>query len=349
MAPMKAHGVLADVCPKCKGLWLDRGELARATETSLKDDGGARLLAGARRQPHKCPTCGVPLYEHPLIEHAHVLVDQCPTCRGTFLEKGEYTKARNILRQVDPKWRKRHANKTHYVDEDDPRLMAFQWLTGLPVEMDVRQSFWSPTVTALIVMNVAMLAFGLVVGLDGVIDDLGFVPAQMMQRQRLHTWITAMFVHAGVLHLVGNMYFLFMAGDNVEEDFHWYGFLPFYLACGLAAALAHALCTSNPNIPAVGASGAISGVLGAYMVLYPKNRFLIRSFYLGMRYVEIEVPAYAYLGFWVALQLLYAFLDIGSVAWMAHAGGFACGAVLAGALRAWRSAGGVPEVAGARC
>jgi membrane associated rhomboid family serine protease len=145
-----------------------------------------------------------------------------------------------------------------------------------------------------------------------------------------YTPLTSMFLHGGWFHLIGNMWFLWVFGNNVEDSMGRSRYLPFYLLCGLAAAAAQTLVNPSSPIPMVGASGAISGVMGAYVVLYPRVRvhMLVVLFIFITR---IVVPAYLMLGYWFLLQLVGGGLasgESGGVAFWAHAGGFVAGAVL---------------------
>ena len=147
------------------------------------------------------------------------------------------------------------------------------------------------------------------------------------------TWftpVTSMFLHGGWFHLIGNMWFLWVFGNNVEDSMGHSRFLAFYLLCGLAAAAAQTFMSPSSAIPMVGASGAISGVMGAYIVLYPRVRvhMLVILFVFVTR---IVVPAYVMLGYWFLIQLIGGGLTSGSeggVAFWAHAGGFIAGALL---------------------
>lgn len=166
------------------------------------------------------------------------------------------------------------------------------------------------------------------------------VPGTVLQGHDFYTLVTSMFLHASWLHLLGNMLFLYIFGDNVEDAFGHLSYLALYLFCGLLASLSDIVATAfAPNINTlfglqlpsdltvgvVGASGAISGVLGAYIVLYPRARIVSIVFYFIM-----AVPAIVFLGAWFALQLLYSVLDpYGGVAYFAHIGGFIAGALLA--------------------
>jgi membrane associated rhomboid family serine protease len=146
------------------------------------------------------------------------------------------------------------------------------------------------------------------------------------------SWLTplsSMFLHGGWFHLIGNMWFLWVFGNNVEDSMGHFRYFFFYVLCGLAAAAAQTLVNPDSAIPMVGASGAISGVMGAYVVLYPKVRVHMLVI-LGIFITRIVVPAYLMLGYWFLLQLVGGGLsgEEGGVAFWAHAGGFVAGAAL---------------------
>jgi hypothetical protein len=148
-----------------------------------------------------------------------------------------------------------------------------------------------------------------------------------------------MFLHGGLLHLGGNLLYLYIFGDNIEDAFGHAKYLGFYLLCGLAASLTHLLVEITSGIPAIGASGAISGVLGAYFILYPKARVVTLVFYFFITFVRI--PAVFFLGFWFILQLFSGSLTLtygvaSGVAYWAHIGGFAAGVLVALVVRAMR-------------
>ena len=142
-----------------------------------------------------------------------------------------------------------------------------------------------------------------------------------------------MFLHGGWLHLIGNMWFLWIFGNNVEDSMGRARFLAFYILCGLLAAAAQVIVNPSSPIPMVGASGAISGVMGAYLILYPKVRVHLLVF-LGFFITTVSVPAYFMLIYWALLQALGSVPLMsgegggGGVAFMAHLGGFIAGAVL---------------------
>jgi membrane associated rhomboid family serine protease len=149
-------------------------------------------------------------------------------------------------------------------------------------------------------------------------------------RAPLHI-LYSMFLHGGWMHLLGNMWFLWIFGDNVEDSMGRLRFLAFYLLCGLAAALTQVLSQPDSMAPMVGASGAIGGVMGAYVVLYPRVKVYNLVFF-GFFFTTIALPAWVMLGYWFLLQLLGEFGSVvgggGGVAFMAHVGGFLAGALL---------------------
>jgi membrane associated rhomboid family serine protease len=189
----------------------------------------------------------------------------------------------------------------------------------------------TPLVTyALIVMNVLFFVIELGGG-DAFIMKWAFVPSRFLANPvaDFPTLFTSMFMHAGWLHLGGNMLYLWIFGDNVEDRFGHVKFTIFYLLCGLGATFAQLMFSLDSNIPNLGASGAIAGVLGAYILMFPKGRIRVLQ---GQQVVQ--APALMVIGFWIVLQLfssigsIAATTDTGGVAYMAHVGGFVAGFVL---------------------
>lgn len=153
------------------------------------------------------------------------------------------------------------------------------------------------------------------------------LPPELQRIPAPLTLVTSMFLHGGIMHLLGNMLFLWVLGDNVEDALGHVRYAVFYLVSGVAAALAHAGLDPGSEIPMVGASGAISGVIGAYLVLHPKAPIKVL-----VSYFIVWMPAYVVLGFWAGFQFLSAAISTGGagggVAWWAHVGGLVAGAVL---------------------
>lgn len=149
------------------------------------------------------------------------------------------------------------------------------------------------------------------------------------------TLFTSMFLHGSLLHVAGNMLYLWIFGNNIEDSMGRIRFVVFYMVCGIAAAYSHAITAAASTIPMIGASGAVSGVLGAYLLLYPRARVLT-LIPLGFYMNTIEIPAMLVLGFWFILQFLNALISSGAgggVAWYAHVGGFIAGILLIGPFK----------------
>ena len=147
----------------------------------------------------------------------------------------------------------------------------------------------------------------------------------------LESVFTSMFLHGGFLHVGGNMLYLWIFGDNIEDELGHFRFLLFYLFSGIAAVYVYAMTDPKSMLPMIGASGAISGVLGAYILLFPRAKVHTLLFF-GFFWQVVRIPAVFVIGFWILLQVLSGFLNAGSlhhggVAWFAHVGGFLAGLV----------------------
>lgn len=190
----------------------------------------------------------------------------------------------------------------------------------------------------LIAANILAFIFQWLAGADqeALVWQFALIPAQVtagLDLGDISDIFTSMFMHGGWAHLLGNMLYLWIFGDNVEDRMGSFNYLIFYLAGGVAASLAHILTNPGSQIPTVGASGAIGAVLGAYLVLYPRSRvltFIPLGFFMRLTLV----PASIVLGLWFVLQLFSGVLslggpDVGGVAFWAHIGGFAFGALIA--------------------
>lgn len=215
---------------------------------------------------------------------------------------------------------------------------------------DINPSRSTPVVTlALIVVNTVVFLYQLSLERTAqlaLLNGLGFVPARLPLALRspemsfvdalLPLW-TSMFLHGGFLHLLGNVWFLWVFGDNVEDRLGHLRFLVFYLLCGAGAGVAHALVELQSTVPTVGASGAVSGVLGAYFVLFPRSR-VITLVPLVFVFLTVRLPAMVVLGYWFLIQFFSGLGTLGGdqtagVAWWAHIGGFVFGMLLLRGVR----------------
>ncbi|MFA6957930.1 MAG: rhomboid family intramembrane serine protease [Thermoanaerobaculia bacterium] len=198
-----------------------------------------------------------------------------------------------------------------------------------------------PLVTYVLIALNALFFFVELSGGDAFIGKWAFVPSRFLANPvaDLPSLITSMFMHAGWLHLGGNMLYLWIFGDNVEDRFGHVKFTIFYLICGLAATFAQLAFSTGSSVPNLGASGAIAGVLGAYILLFPQGRVKVLQ---GQQVVQM--PAVVVIGLWIVLQFFSGIGSIantaesGGVAYMAHIGGFIAGFALTFMLRGKRAA-----------
>lgn len=204
----------------------------------------------------------------------------------------------------------------------------------IPLKDDNPRTAFPLINTLLIIANVLVFIHQFTLPrMDGqaFIYTYGAIPQVIMQGEKMEGLLTSMFLHGGFFHLFGNLLYLFIFGDNIENLLGSIRYLFFYVLCGVGAALAHILTQPDSVIPMIGASGAISGVLGAYAVSFPRARVLVL---LPIIFIAtIRVPAYLVLGQWFVLQIFAGVSTIGGaaeggVAWFAHIGGFIIGIIL---------------------
>ncbi len=196
---------------------------------------------------------------------------------------------------------------------------------------------FTPWVTIMIIIiNVIVFLIELNQG-QAFIEQWAFVPVRFVEDPAANfpTLFTSIFMHGGWMHLIGNMLYLWIFGDNIESHFGHFFFIGFYGLSGVAATFAQLMISMDSSVPLLGASGAIAGVLGAYLLLFPRQRVRVLA---GRRVVAL--PAIVVIGFWFLLQVLNSFLSFsgpaesGGVAYLAHVGGFIAGLLLAFIFRA---------------
>ncbi len=207
-------------------------------------------------------------------------------------------------------------------DENPLRAIRWQWVT-----------------VGIIALNVIIFALQMAASSDSYVSSYAAIPAELLGRgggfvsgplgafevPEALTLITYQFLHGSPMHLIGNMLFLWVFGDNVEDAMGHVRFLVFYLLCGIAGGLAHAVMTPTPTVPLIGASGAVAGVIAAYLILHPR----VRVWVLAFRFIPLRISALWALGAWIATQFVMLAIPDGSpVAWWAHIGGILAGAFL---------------------
>jgi len=169
--------------------------------------------------------------------------------------------------------------------------------------------------------------------------DYALVPAEVMAGKETYTFLTSMFMHGGFMHLAGNMLFLFIFGDNLEDYLGHAGLLAFYLLCGVGATFAQIAIDPDSGVHNLGASGAIAGLMGGYLILFPKAKVDVFAFFM-----ILSLPAFVVLGIWIGLQVFDGFGSLGStgggVAYWAHIGGFVAGVIGIGLIIAIK---GIPR------
>lgn len=208
-----------------------------------------------------------------------------------------------------------------------------------PLHDDIEHQRLPLVTVGLILVNILVFVYemSLGAGIKGFVYQFGFVPMNLTEgataAQRVLPLYTSMFLHANIFHVLGNCWYLWIFGDNVEDKTGHLGFLIFYLVSGMGASFLHYAFNAQSTMPAIGASGAIAGVLGAYFVMYPRAK-VSTLMTLGYFWRVVEIPAVFYLGLWFAWEIFSGMMAsgsrvVGGVAFWAHVGGFAAGAVLA--------------------
>lgn len=319
LEPVSLEGIEVDACPRCGGLYFDAGELAQVVERSVGSLSDQNALGPARgASGMACPACNAPLMVHAFEGEAggSFDLDLCHACQGIWLDRGELDevkKSRAIEIVARPKsW----------------KTWLFQFLLQLPVEFNIKpRRFPLITVSLLICNTVIFLGLLMAAHVHSVFDAFALFPARVGEGQWLLSLISHQFLHSGVLHLLINLYFLYILGDNVEDVLGRLGFLVFFVSMGILGGLSHTLIDWGSVVPMVGASGAISGVMAAYAVFFRRAKltFMLIVF-------QFKVSAPAYVSIWLGLNVLGLLLHQGRVAWGAHLGGFAGGLLVAALL-----------------
>ncbi len=212
------------------------------------------------------------------------------------------------------------------IKDDNPlRIIRFQLVTGSLIGINLLVYLLTGALAGEQALGMIAMGFGVVP--NEVINSSGINPGSFHPVTEPLTLLTYQFLHGSWMHVISNMVILWILGDNIEDSYGHVAFLIFYLLCGVIAGLTHVAMSPGSNVPLVGASGAGAGVMGAYLLLYPKARILILISY----FIPFRVPAFVLLVGWLALQFVNLRApQVGeqAVAWWAHIGGFAAGLVL---------------------
>ena len=345
---------MVDVCTKCSGIWFDSGELqvflkelvdkgkVVAKKTRLFQPKDVATEDQSMKKKRLCPKCNLVMKTFNYAYDSNVFVDKCPECNGIWTDKGEAKQLASYLKE-DPRevmiaqdmlhrrksveelgdW----ADMGKKLSERGGFLAWYMPRIIVPLGDDIESSKFPAVTLSIILVCIAAFLYQIfrVDDIQAFFNRFGSVP----QNFGSISLITSIFLHGGIFHLLGNMFFLWIFGDNVEERLGYFKYPLFFLACGCAADAFHTLFNMGSNIPAIGASGAISGVMGAYCVLFPKARLKLLVIYR-----VVPIPAFMYLTMWFGMQLFYGTLSVShdaacGVAWFAHIGGFGFGMLTA--------------------
>lgn len=340
MSGLVHQGVVPMVCARCHGLYLAGKYLTPHFGPAVEALHAARPASGPEAEPLPCPLgCGEMSPRRIEGRTRSVIVDVCRTCKGAWFDGGEVQaifEARRLERaahlpELDAEGAARAelaAIQARQAHNEEVRggggIWLVQFVTGLPIET-YNPVHRTPVVTwGLIAACVVAFALQLSVGLKESLA-YAFVPAAFFRGEGGSGFVTSMFMHGGAGHLLGNMYFLKIFGDNVEDRLGRLRYLLMYVAFGLVATLAHAIANTDSEIPTLGASGAISGVLAAYAVYFPDSKVQVAP-QLLTAYRRFPLRSLYYFPFWFAWQFIALLVfQTKGVAWWAHIGGFIAG------------------------
>lgn len=302
-----------DLCQKCGGLWFETGELnASYEEDGLCHDLMADIGPFCHSTEQPCPDCNKPLNRHQIIDNVNVHIDVCQDCHGAWVDKDQLELIAHTprIKQAMEAFNKSTSIASY----------VFQFLTRLPVEYNIQPRKPAYLTYGLISLN--CLIFFLMAYTNWIpaswVEHLVFNPEHFPKC--LWTLISYQFLHGDLLHLLGNMYFLYIIGDNLEDTLGKIKYLGLYLLFGCAAGLTFYFAHLGEAIPMVGASGAIAGFFGAYILLFRKAKLT----FMFLVY-QARLPAWVYFVIWFAMNCYGLLSQEAGVAWTAHLGGFMAG------------------------
>jgi len=345
MEQVHHNGVELDHCFRCGGTYLDAGEAKMAFGEALEPSYWKNLAASRELGPSGVidPKSNKNMTAYSVgWGGSSVEVEVCPETAGMWMDGHEIKNLQKIAKQAGSKFQIKKVAPAEGDEKEkegdkgeDPGILAyiFQLLTSFPIEVwnPVRRRplfVWTLVATlALIFLGQTLYAWqttGSFFGLRASFMAFGLIPNDLFQGNNVYTAITHAFLHGSFLHLFGNLYFLYTFGDNVEDFMGRGRFIVMYILAALAGAGLHAISDTTSMIPMIGASGAIAGVMGAYLVLYPRVKV-----WIVFMFVRFKLGVVWYLVFWIGLQVYSVIMQKPGVAWLAHIGGFVMGALFA--------------------
>ncbi|GMV99706.1 MAG: hypothetical protein AMXMBFR84_08450 [Candidatus Hydrogenedentota bacterium] len=348
------HNIQVESCAQCGGRWFDENGIHAYFQSIIANEAvqppAIDLYRKARITPPKnenvrtCPKCQSLLMKMNYAYDSNIFVDKCVDCRGLWIDGNEiiplaqYLKGHPALRSMGvsmAQYAKEQAAMNEPMDEladtfSSPMLLLFgRFGIILPLK-DETSRFKTPVVMWTILASMVLVyTLQLTVLSKDQVAGLALTPSKVFAGVSWVSLVTACFLHADLFHLGANALFLWIFGDDIEQRLGHVSFLLFYLVAGVAGNALQAVAYPASVIPVLGASGAIAGLIGAYLVLHPNARLTTLVFYRLVR-----IPAWWYIVFWLVIQLIYGgiFYAAGhpsGVAWFAHIGGFAVGVATA--------------------
>lgn len=338
-------------CTNCYGVWIPKGKLdlllnffvkrvEQAKDRSDTEKTKIKVVDLHKEAKLKCPVCDIQMFKFNYAYDSNVIIDRCLTCSGIYTDKGEVNKIAEYLKKGE---NQEQIAKIVFKDMSNKEIAKkeFEDLQGALVSMalgfalplaDENPTVKKPVFTiSIIAVNALVLLLGFLFVKDykTYYYTFGLVPLVLMQGKRLFSLLAHLFIHGGLLHLAGNMLFLWIFGDNVEDKLGHIKFILLFLFYGIIASLGHVVLNSSSSIPLVGSSGAIAGIMGSYFFFWPRAKLKILVY--GKRRTRI-IPAFYFFIFWIILQIFLSIRSplFGTVSWQAHIIGF-----LVGVFTAW--------------
>jgi membrane associated rhomboid family serine protease/Zn-finger nucleic acid-binding protein len=335
--------VEVDACPRCRGAFVEPRAGAQlcgpwGDVATWEQSGSARSFGLGRL---RCPGDGEQLqvWRVDLPGGGRLELDTCPRCRGLWLDATEGMRLQRAATTMGP-LPTRIAGTEGFLEgslnspppgqeKTGVGWYLFQLFSSMPLEVHNPKRRTAVVCAGLVLacIGVFFVQLAAAVGGDqGFVHRFGAVGTELVRGQHLVSLVTHLFLHGGVAHLAGNMWMLWTFGDNIEDRIGRARFLTLYLVSGVAALALQLVMTSDLSIPLVGASGAIAGLMGAYLGLFPSAQL-----YQVLFFIRWKVPAWLYVGLWAGMNALIGWAELNHVvpethvAWWAHLGGFAVG------------------------
>jgi len=321
------HGEEVDSCQSCGGMWFENGELNAALSKADNGDDKVRveetLGQHLGQSTRRCNHCDCSMEHYYLMDGYQIEVDVCHRCSGVWIDEHERQKVvqspmvKQLLADLDAKI--------------SVKTWLFQFLSQMPVEFSLEPKS-RPMITYLLLALNILIFMGYGFNLDAtdrVFENFAMQSSELLAGHHPWSLLSHMFLHGDIMHLAGNMYFLYVVGDNLEDALGRMKFLGFYLLCGFAAAAAQIVAEPGSSVYMVGASGAIAGLFGMYLMWF-RHASLTFMFVIYQK----KLSPMAFFAIWLAFNIIGLLMAGEGVAYWAHIGGFVAGLVIGARLKA---------------